>query len=463
MIENTHYSKELEMGVLGACINVPDAVGRIYGVLSDEMFYSDDNKVIYRTLREMYANTLAIDILTIAHQMIKRGVVLTSGNIPSELAKLSRQIQSANHLETHAGMIRELWQRRKTLELTNGAVDLSGDVRTGIIKLNEKLTEVLGTDSNQDWFTMSDMIYDLVKHQEAIASGEKKMVSSGLREVDRLNCGFSEGDMIVIGARPSVGKSALLLKMSTEMAKQGKRVGIISLEMNNNQVVARIASIDTGMDFKKIYNNLFYDQTERDLFLSKVRKNEFIGLPLFVSDKTRVDIIEIKTKALKLKNKHGCDVLMIDYLQLVSSDDSKSNREQEVAKISRGIKLMAMEMKIPVIVLVQLNRDVTKRSAKDRYPKLSDIRESGSLEQDADVVMMLHRDWPIGITENEDGSSTEFEADLLGVKWRNGQPFHMKLGFEPKQMKFVEKGTSWKPIPTDTVDHSEPIKEQLPF
>jgi replicative DNA helicase len=203
-----------------------------------------------------------------------------------------------------------------------------------------------------------------------------------------------------------------------------------------------------------IFRNLFNDESEHQIFYDRITKH---NLPVYVSDKTKVDVNEIRAKAWKLRHKKGLSCLIIDYLQLVESSTNKNyNREQEVAKISRGLKLMAMEMDIPVIVLCQLNRSVTSRKGKDRFPQLSDLRESGAIEQDADVVLMLHRDWMSGYEVHpETSQSTEFDADLLGVKWRNGATFHLELDFNPQLMKFSEKGANLSRVhqPKDEEDY----------
>lgn len=430
-------STNLESAIIGACLMENLAIGRVYDTLLPEMFYSSDHQKIYGVIRFMYSNNIPIDIFTVLHHLEE--TKLDGGNNAYMLDRCMFYLVSTAHLEYHAFIIKSLWQKREVEKLTKSGMDNSLDTRENINQINRHLMDILGNDIKKDWYSMTDLMFELLTHQDDIASGKKQFITSGIRSIDKINGGFSEGDMIVIGARPSVGKSAFLTLIATKIASQNKKVGIISLEMNNAQIAGRMASYDTGIDFRTIYNNLFVDEKHRAEFQAYISKHTTL-LPIFVSDKTKVDITDIKAKAAKLKNHHGCDCLMIDYLQLVSTEDSKgSNREQEVAKISRGIKLLALEMKIPVIVLVQLNREVTKRSAKDRYPKLSDIRESGSLEQDADIVLMLHRDWATGITETEDGRSTEFEADLLGVKWRNGSPFHLKLDFEPRTMKFKEQ------------------------
>jgi replicative DNA helicase len=291
-------------------------------------------------------------------------------------------------------------------------------------------------------------------HQKDIQAGNKKMTTTGFKAIDKLNGGFTGGQLVVIGARPSVGKSALMNKIAFAIARQEKPVGIISLEMNNTEIAARLASLQSETSFGVIFRNLFNDESEHQIFYDRITKH---NLPVYVSDKTKVDVNEIRAKAWKLRHKKGLSCLIIDYLQLVESSTNKNyNREQEVAKISRGLKLMAMEMDIPVIVLCQLNRSVTSRKGKDRFPQLSDLRESGAIEQDADVVLMLHRDWMSGYEVHpETSQSTEFDADLLGVKWRNGATFHLELDFNPQLMKFSEKGANLSRVhqPKDEEDY----------
>lgn len=275
------------------------------------------------------------------------------------------------------------------------------------------------------------------------------------------------GDMIVIGARPSVGKSALLGLLAMNMANNGKKVGIISLEMSNAKIASRLAALETDFDFATLYRGLQLDENQQQ------RMHEQLGkmaqkLPIYVSDKTQVSIPEIKAKAQKLKHKEGCDILFIDYLQLVDSTgygNKNSNRENEVRQMSRGSKLMAKELDMPVVVLAQLNREVTTRKAEDRYPKLSDLRESGAIEQDADVVMFLHRDWMSGIEKDEHGNSTEREADLIVRKWRDGEPnLRIPLEFDPPRMRFSERKEMQGFIPTRMpYKDDNQIEDEQPF
>jgi replicative DNA helicase len=416
----------------------------------------------------MFQNNTPIDMLTVWERMIAKRVELkwsakygsgdVSKDITAFLINCTTAVVSSAHLEYWVQIVKEMWKRREIEKITRAGIDPTGDPSKQGYEINEKINDILGGQVKQDWYDLNDLYWNLLLHQQDIKSGKKQLVTTGFKAIDRMNGGFSGGQLIVIGARPSVGKSALMNKIAFAIAKQEKPVGIISLEMNNTEIAARLASIQSETSFGIIYRNLFQDQREHEIFYDRISKAS--QLPIYVSDKTKVDTNEIKAKAIKLKHRKGLSCLIIDYLQLVEGSTSKNyNREQEVAKISRGLKLMAMEMEIPVIVLCQLNRASTGRKGKDRYPQLSDLRESGAIEQDADVVMMLHRDWMAGYEANpETGASTEFDADLLGVKWRNGAQFHLSLDFKPELMKFSEKHTaSFVPV------HIPKDNEEDPF
>lgn len=439
-----HHGVDLEMGILGACLLEKLAIGRTYGLVDAECFYFSGHKVVYAAMKEMYDNSIPIDLFTVAEYIVvKKGIEeIDACNVPFYLSKLTLSVVSSAHLEYHCHLVKEMWRRRRILEIKYSTLEDDLDPRKNLIDIDKQLREVLGTDVKRDWFDMSELIYELMKHQADMVSGKKSFVTTGFKKADNLNGGFYNGQMIVIGARPSAGKSALMGQMALTMARSGKRVGIISLEMNNTEIAARLSSIETGIDFSRVFRDIANDEQLHRRFYEKVSRDT-INLPIYISDKTKVNINEIRAKAVKLKATKGCDVLMIDYLQLIdsTSDNKNYNREQEVSKMSRGIKLMAMELDIPVITLCQLNRQVTSRTYKDRFPRLSDLRESGAIEQDADVVMFIHRDFMSGWAEDESGNSTERLADLLAPKWRNGATFHLELDFDPPKMKFSERST----------------------
>jgi replicative DNA helicase len=451
-----HYSQPLEMAILGGCLIEKDAFGRTFGLIDKDSFYFDDHKEVYSVMKEMYENGFPIDILTVADYIIrKKGISEFSGyNVAYFVTNLTNSVVSSAHIEYHSHIIKTMWMEREIIILTNSGASMTGDVRKKIYELQNRLQEISNYGSEDDWEDITTLMVKLYQHQEEMKISKGMGLTTGSYKLDKSNGGFHPGQMIILAARPSVGKSAFAGQMAIEIAKKGGKVGIISLEMNNTEIAARIASIDANVDFDVTYRALYKDQIQKEMVYNRIA-NHTSSLPIWVTDKTKVNIHDIRAKAEKLKHKEGLDILMIDYLQLVEGDESmrNRNREQEVSKISRGCKIMAKEMGIPVIVLCQLNRDVTKRKGEHRYPELSDLRESGSLEQDADVVTFIHRDWMAGVQVKDDGGSTEREADLVIRKWRNGASnFIIQLDFDPPKMKFSERRDVPGYIPVKVAD-----------
>ncbi len=439
-----HHSKDLEKAILGACLLEKLAFGRIYGIVDVESFYFDDHKLVFQSLKEMFDQNIPIDSFTLLEFMARTGRTF-SENSEYVIAGLTNAVVSSAHLEYHCHLVKDMWRKRKVIELKYKSLQ-SDDPGENIRDIQTDINQILSGHVRRDWYDMSQLMYDLILHQEDMKIGRRSFVTTGFKKLDQLNGGFYNGQLVVIGARPSVGKSALMGQMALTMARNGKKVGIISLEMNNTEIAARLASIETGIDFGTIFRTIAHDEALHKRFYDKVSR-ETINLPIYLSDKTQVGVNEIRAKAIKLKASKGCDCLMVDYLQLIDTTERNYNREQEVAKMSRGLKLMAQELDVPVVLLCQLNRQVTARSYKDRFPKLSDLRESGAIEQDADVVMFIHRDYMSGWQTDESGRTTEFEADLLVPKWRNGATCHLPLDFDPPKMKFSErKETSFVPV-----------------
>lgn len=439
MTDGLYHSKQFEAAVLGICMLERDAFGRLSGLIDEQTFYLEDNRKVFAVLQEMFENNLPIDLLTVWERMLSKKIKLLSGNIAWYLTHLTQNVVNSAHLEYHCHLLKKMWRKRELTKITHSGIDPHSDERVRAIEIQNQIQEILGSEIKREWFSADELMYELLLHQEQIKKGNKQFITSAFKAIDKLNGGFAGGQLIILGARPSVGKSALMNLIATTIAKQGKSVGVISLEMNNTEIAARLASIETQTSFSIIYRNLFNDESQREIFYDRVR-SRVVPLPLYVSDKTKVDVAEIKSKAIKLKHQRGLSILFVDYLQLVDTPANKNmNREQEVSKISRGLKLLAMEMDIPIVVLCQLNRAVTHRKGNDRFPRLSDLRESGAIEQDADIVLFLHRDWMADVPTDENGNSTEFSAHLIGAKWRNGAQFLLELDFEPGLMKFGEK------------------------
>jgi len=461
-----HYSFDLETAILGACLIEKEAFGRIYGMVEADYFYNSGHKQVFESLRKMYQEGVMIDIFTVADfiQRINKISELDGVNVDYFVAKLTTTVVNTTHLEYHCQIIKMMWMEREVIKLTHGGV-VDGSVNSKIKSIQDKLQSLQSKATEHDWVDMTQLMVDLYRHQEEMKNSKGIGKPSGISSLDRENGGFQDGQLIVIGARPSMGKSALVGGIGIEMGRKNIKVGIISLEMSNTEIAARLASYDTDTDFNVVYRGLYRDMEETHRLYNKIGQST-ANLPIWVSDKTKVNIPEIRAKAEKLKSLHGLDCLMIDYLQLVSAVGGSytKNRENEIAEMSRGCKIMAKEMNIPVILLCQLNREVTKRKGADRYPQLSDLRESGAIEQDADVVMFLHRDFMMGIEVDENGVSTERQADLVVRKWRNGKSnFIIPLDFDPPKMKFTER-RGFQSVHTISPSHYEKeSKEEMPF
>lgn len=438
--ENIHYSLDLENAIIGACLLENTALSRVFDMLKEETFYATENQKIYGALIEMFTENIPIDICTVSdHLTRKKGVKDFFGsNVPFTLLKKTVSVTSTANIEYHAICIKQMWLDREVMALTMGG-SLDGDGLDKLTALKEKINELSLTSISGDWQDMTELMVDLYKHQETMEITKGMGVPTGFKTIDKMYGGFHDGQMIVLAARPSIGKSAMGGQMAFNMARLGYKVGIVSLEMKNNEIAARLGSLDSDVDFAAIFRGLYADQNDRDKFYKKVN-NSTSKLPIYVTDNTDVNVTDIKIKAYKLKQKHGMDCLIVDYLQLVGSDGNQNrNRENEVAKISRGFKIIAKELNVPLLVLAQLNREVDKRKGKDRFPQLSDLRESGAIEQDADAVMFLHSDFKSGLTEDENGNSTDGKAHLVIRKWRNGESnIIVDLDFDGPKMRFTE-------------------------
>lgn len=465
--KGVHYSLDLEQSILGICLLERDGFGRVYGTLEAECFHSTGHQEVFSAMKVMYQNGMPIDSFTVIDFIIRiQGKKELQGYFTDFFViRLTNFVVSSAHLEFHCHIVKVMWMEREIIKLTHsGSNELGSDIQKKIRAIQEKLLSLQNKAAEHDWTDMTQLMVDLYRHQEEMKISGGVGLPTGISSLDKSNGGFQRGQLIVVGARPSMGKSALLGGMSIEMAKKNITCGIVSLEMSNTEIAARLAAYDTETDFNVVYRGLYSDTREGERLYQKIGSSTST-LPIYVSDKTRVNVPEIRAKAEKLKSLHGLDCLYIDYLQLVSAigGSYSKNRENEVAEMSRGCKIMAKELDIPVVLLCQLNREQTKRKAQERYPQLSDLRESGAIEQDADVVMFVHRDYMMGIEQDEHGNSTEDQADLVVRKWRNGKSnFIIPLHFDPPKMKFTERNQfggfkEMKPSPYEVSKEEDPF------
>ncbi|MES2212833.1 MAG: DnaB-like helicase C-terminal domain-containing protein, partial [Pseudomonadota bacterium] len=391
---------------------------------------------VYKGISHLFKEGHPIDLFTVSRYFFDRKILefKDAGQISYFLCTLMQGVNSSAHLEFWCLKLRELSAQRIMLTLTHSGLK-SGDIFDAARDIDAKIKKALEIKTTDDWAHISTVGIKTVNQIESRDANTIPGISTSINTLDTLNGGFRNGDLVIIGARPSVGKSAFMGRIATYAAAKGSIVGIISLEMEDTAIFTRMVSAESETEFYKIDRNNMKEAEQRAKVYASI--STLSTLPIYFSDTAQVNAWDIRAKAEKLKRKHGLDILIVDYLQLIEPESNgKTIREQEVAKISRNMKLLAKTLQIPVIVLAQLNRAAADK--KDSKPELHHLRESGSIEQDADVVMFLHRDFMAGVVQNAAGESTEKEADLLVRKWRNGAPMEIKLGFEPEQMRFID-------------------------
>lgn len=431
-----HYDRALEAASLGACLLEKHAFAEIRGLLFKDCFYFQEHQIVWEAMEAMWEVSFPVDIFTVTSYIARtNGIEEINGvSIPVIVTQITSHVVNSSHLQTHAFILRQLYAEREYLRIKNMNEE-DGDILERTKKMQDELFKLTQIKVTNDWKDMSEVVMELQQHMDLVKGKTIIGVPTGFAGLDKVTGGLCGGQMIILAARPSVGKSALLGCLCLNAARRSFKVGIISLEMSNTEIAARFGSIVSGEDFFRIHRNKFSEDTDRDKVHQKLL--ELADYPIKISDKTNVNVNDIRAKVAQLHGKDGIDILFIDYLQLMETEEKKTyNREQEVAKMSRGLKLLAKEFNIPIVVLAQLNRESEKMANKK--PQLHHLRESGSIEQDADGVLFLHRDFKSGITHNENGLTTEFEADLIIAKWRNGELREIKIGFDPPKMRFYD-------------------------
>jgi replicative DNA helicase len=435
------YNPDIERAVLGICTLEPAAFGSVYGLLTPDCFHLQAHAQVFAAMAQLWENGAPIDLLTLTHHMFSMGVDHISGdNTAYYLSRLGADVVNSAHLQYWCMLLRELAARRTMIRITTRGF-AGDDVVQAAEQVQEQLRKAMEIRSTDDWLDASKAAISLTTHMDEVRNKNTIGISTTFPQIDKINGGFRPGNLVVVGARPSVGKSALMVSIAVSAAKQGYKTGIISLEMPAHDIFGRMVSSDSGVAFSDIDRNRLEEEAQRSYIYQSISR--LATLPLWFSDTAQVNIHDIRAKAEKLKRRHGLDMLIIDYLQLIEETQSSNyrNREQTISQVSRGLKLLAMNLGIPVIALSQLNRESENRANKK--PSMADLRESGAIEQDADIIMLLHRDWRCGISADAQGHSTEYQADLLIPKWRNGIPLDLKLKFEPHIMRFEEASLSY--------------------
>lgn len=438
------HDDDLESVIFGACLTETTAMVLVGDKLSPEMFYETKFGEIYSALLSMYHSGKAIDLVTVRAELASRGKLEAVGGA-YELVRLAGRVASSAHLEYHVLILRQMYIRREMIAglhtLLASAADESVDLSDALADLHRLAGHLeSGAVSNNCLRDMERLMQDTLEQMDKRVENNRNGITgipTGLRELDRLTAGWQQGDLNIIAARPSVGKTAFALHLALAAGRAGKHVLVNSLEMQGERLgdrwlCAQAANVDAG----HLKTGLL-DAGERQQALEAARL--LSALPVYVDDNPKMSMDHIRSSALLQKSKGRCDLLIIDYLQLceMKSGQKNRNREQEVAEASRKAKLIAKELDIPVILLCQLNRECEMRA--DKRPALSDLRESGAIEQDADVVMLLYRPALYGLTSER---RSKFPSEGLGMvilaKHRNGETGDVYFGHNPAMTKIGE-------------------------
>lgn len=436
---------DLEEAVLGAMLLDRDAVEAVLPTLTSESFYLESHRVIYEAMESLFRDNKPIDLLTVTERLKRDGNLDIAGQ-PYYITELTNRVSSSAHVEEHARVIVEKQILRMLISVsalvTKMAYDETEDPFDVLDKANQLVEEIndllRGQQSTPE---ISRLLSERIKTLDALSRTEGDLlgVPTGFHRLDSFTGGWQNTDLIIIAARPSMGKTAFMLSLADNASKAGYPVGIASLEMGREQLTDRLICSNAGINSQKL---------RRPADITAVEWSNMMGVNLsniFINDNADISIRAFRIWAKEMVKKKGCKMLMLDYLQLMEgARKSNDNRETEVSAISRGLKQCAKELRVPVIALSQLNRATEARS--DGRPRLSDLRESGAIEQDADFVGFLYRPEYYKIKEDEMGNSTQGVAELIIEKNRNGALGEARFRWVAEYMQFKDPEAGFVPV-----------------
>ncbi|MGL1886986.1 MAG: replicative DNA helicase [Reichenbachiella sp.] len=433
---------DLEETVLGALMLEKEALTTVIDLLKPESFYKEGHAKIYQAIVDLFQKSEPVDLMTVTAQLRKNGTLEIAGGA-YHVAELTTRVNSAANIEYHARIITEQSIKRDLIriasEIQTDAFEDTQDVFELLDKTEQALFEISESHIRKNYAGMQQLMHEAILLIESRKDQTDGLtgVPSGLTALDRVTAGWQPSDLVIIAARPAMGKTAFVLSVLRNAAVDHNHpVVIFSLEMSSIQLVNRLISGEAELESDKIKKGNLADHEWEQLVHKTAALTE---APIFIDDTPGLSILELRAKCRRLASQHGIKMIVIDYLQLMSGDSSKSgggNREQEIASISRALKGIAKELNVPVIALSQLSRAVETRGG-DKRPQLSDLRESGSIEQDADMVMFLYRPEYYDITEDEDGMPTAGTGEVIIAKHRNGSLENVKLKFIGRFTKFT--------------------------
>lgn len=437
-------ANDMEEAVLGAIMLERDAIDIVNELLKPECFYVNSHQLVYKAFLDLQKAGRPIDVLTVAQQLRTQDELELVGGIYF-VTKLTNGVVSAANIEEHCRIVLQKYIQREMIRLCGQTIQMAYEDSIDVFDMvshHEKEFTALTSGSVQKSYTPIDVAVvksleriEHLRNQEAEITG----IPSQFTGVDKVTYGWQNSDLIILAARPAVGKTAFALNLVVSSAKAKTTTAFFSLEMSTGQLVNRVIAAESGIHLQKISRGKLEDPEYKQIF--NVTAASVSQLPILFDDTPALTILELTSKCRRMKRKQNIGLIILDYLQLMSGDsDRGGNREQEIAKISRGLKKLAKELNVPIIALSQLSRAVESRSGNNKMPQLSDLRESGAIEQDADMVMFMYRPEYYEQNNNELGESTKGETHIRIAKHRNGSLETIKL----KANLHIQKFEDWE-------------------
>jgi len=436
---------DLEEAVLGALMLDANALNTVIDILHEEYFYKPEHQTIFRAIHKLFELNQPVDMLTVTNQLRQTGELEAAGGA-FHISELTSHIVSSAHIEYYSRVLSEKYILRELIRVSTETITQSYDETTDVIDLLDKTEEHLMDINDKNFRTDFKDVGTLVKaaSKQVKEASEKPDgmagLPSGFVALDRMTAGFHPGTLIILAARPAMGKTAFALSMARNMAvDQGKAVAFFSLEMTGVELAMRLISGEAQIPGDKLKKG---ELEEYERVQLEKRTESLLSAPIFIDDTPQLTIYELRAKCRRLKQRHDIQMVFIDYLQLMSAgseNNRNGNREQEISSISRQLKALSKELNIPVLAMSQLSRAVETRGGTKK-PMLSDLRESGAIEQDADIVMFIYRPEYYGIPEDEKGSTAGM-ADILLAKHRSGGTGEVRLRFIGKYARFENAET----------------------
>ena len=433
-------ANDMEEAVLGAIMLEKEAVITILDILKPESFYRESHQKIFKAISDLSTREYPVDLYTVTEELRAHHELDSVGG-PVYLTQLTSKVVSAANVDYHARIVAQKYIQRELIrvstEIQTRSFDDTYDVTELLDYSENALFQIAEGNIKREVAPINVVIKEAIREIEEAGKREDALVGtpSGFTKLDRLTSGWQKSELIIIAARPSMGKTAFALSMARNMAVDHcKNVAIFSCEMSSIQLVNRLIIAETDIPGDKIKNGRLSEEEWKQL---DMRIKKLVLAPIFIDDTPAISIFELRAKCRRLMAQHKLDIVIVDYLQLMSGPENTGSREQEVSNISRSLKSIAKELNVPILALSQLNRSVEMRGGLKR-PLLSDLRESGAIEQDADMVVFIHRLDKFGILAFEDGSSTKGIAEIILAKNRNGPVADVRLKFREEKAQFVD-------------------------